>query len=257
VNIRLVGYMNRNKNKKPTINDLYQSIMNKKKSETNIISLIDKGVPVEFTESSENEIQQQPLHLAAFKGYGHVVQKLVDAGANPNAKSSMGLPPITEAFAQGHLDTAKILVANGANIKGIRIDSYDFHKNIPFLAELLLSSRKYFLTTIRYYSDLIPIDEILETKKLFEELYAKEQTNSNQDLIHAIESIYKRRTVKNTKNNTMKQLRNVYYNAPPMPGMSTGGPGFQEAKEAWEINTKPHSGGKKRVYRTRTRRLYN
>jgi hypothetical protein len=246
-------------NRKPTVKNLYQSMLNKSKTETNIIALIDKGAPVEFIKTGRNIIQQQPLHLAASKGYIHVVQKLLDAGANPNTRSIIRLPPITNALAEGHLDVAKLLVARGANINGLRVITYrldDDEKETTFLTELLLSSHEHLSTTIRYYSELIPINEILETKKTFQDLYAKEQTPENKELLEDIEGIYIRRRAKNAKNNTMKEHRRVYYNAPPLPIIPMGGPGYQEAKESWERHIKTRSGGRKNVYRTRTRRLY-
>jgi len=50
------------------------------------------------------------------------------------------------------------------------------------------------------------------------------------------------------KNNTTKELRNIYEMAPPMPGMSMGGPLYQEALEQWQRNTK--QGG----YKTKTKK---
>ena len=49
------------------------------------------------------------------------------------------------------------------------------------------------------------------------------------------------------KNNTTKELKNIYEMAPPMPGMSMGGPLYQEGLEQWQKNI--FQGG----YKTKTK----
>ena len=51
------------------------------------------------------------------------------------------------------------------------------------------------------------------------------------------------------KNITTKELKNVYEMAPPMPGMSMGGPLYQEGLEQWQRNTS--QGGYKRKNKTK------
>lgn len=57
-----------------------------------------------------------PLHVASCHGNRDIAQKLIDHGANINAKGSGGLTPLHWAVAIGHKDVSELLLANGANV---------------------------------------------------------------------------------------------------------------------------------------------
>jgi uncharacterized protein len=58
------------------------------------------------------------LALAAYLGQKDAVQRLLEAGADPNAvaKNETGFTALTGAVSQNHNEVAKILVENGANV---------------------------------------------------------------------------------------------------------------------------------------------
>lgn len=55
------------------------------------------------------------LHYAAFAGHGELVERLVAAGADVNARSTNGSTPIMMAAREGHAAIARRLLAAGAN----------------------------------------------------------------------------------------------------------------------------------------------
>jgi cytohesin len=60
-----------------------------------------------------------PLHLAAFRGYTEVVELLVAAGADVNAKIQerfFGGTPLTRAAYGGHKEIVELLISNGADV---------------------------------------------------------------------------------------------------------------------------------------------
>ena len=56
-----------------------------------------------------------PLHAASIRGQSEVVSALVEAGANPNSRSSDGRTPLCVAAVVGHLDAIKVLLRADAN----------------------------------------------------------------------------------------------------------------------------------------------
>lgn len=59
-----------------------------------------------------------PLHLAAFFGHPKLAQKLIERGANVDARSTNAMTntPLHAAVAGGSLDAVKMLVENGAKV---------------------------------------------------------------------------------------------------------------------------------------------
>ncbi|MDR3285074.1 MAG: ankyrin repeat domain-containing protein, partial [Holosporales bacterium] len=55
-----------------------------------------------------------PLHTAAYKGHAGVVQVLLTAGANKDAKDHIGRTPLHLAAALGHTGVVQVLLAAGA-----------------------------------------------------------------------------------------------------------------------------------------------
>ena len=57
------------------------------------------------------------LHWASKKSYPEVVQVLIDAGADIEAKEEKGRSPLHKACMSGHLDIVKLLVRSGAGVR--------------------------------------------------------------------------------------------------------------------------------------------
>jgi len=58
-----------------------------------------------------------PLHVAASRGQHHVVEMLIDYGADVNGPTLSGTwTPIVFAAYRGHLDTVRVLIENGSGI---------------------------------------------------------------------------------------------------------------------------------------------
>ncbi|EAN82769.1 ankyrin repeat protein [Trypanosoma cruzi] len=55
-----------------------------------------------------------PLHYAAERGFTAVVERLLDEGANPNARDEMKRTPLHLAAGAGHVGVLQILLKNGA-----------------------------------------------------------------------------------------------------------------------------------------------
>jgi hypothetical protein len=248
---------------KPTIDDLWDAINALRNRNTNnikqtkeqvVLDLIDAGAPVE-----EIPMQGtlQPIHTAAYKGSSKIVKKLIEAGADVNALTSVDSTVVHEPLYQGHLDVLKVLRENGANMKGLRINSYELkdsydlnaypssrfaQKNVPELANVLITRPEFFHTTIAYYVKYIDLSEIQETIDILENHYNNQTFAYDEDeakaksALRAAKSIFIREQARRRKNNTMKQIKNIYEMAPPMPGMSMGGPLYQEGKEQWNKN---------------------
>jgi len=57
-----------------------------------------------------------PLHAAAANGHTEVVELLIAAKANVNARDTGGATPLVSAAAANHPDTVAVLLAHGADI---------------------------------------------------------------------------------------------------------------------------------------------
>lgn len=60
-----------------------------------------------------------PLHLASAYGINGAVQVLVEAGADVNAKNSIGWTPLYEALHRGYVDVVEILIKAGAKTDSV------------------------------------------------------------------------------------------------------------------------------------------
>ena len=67
-------------------------------------------------DSSNNDSNQTPLHLAALEGHLDVVMLLIQQGANINSLNTSNETPLHYASRQGHLDIIEYLIKIGANI---------------------------------------------------------------------------------------------------------------------------------------------
>jgi ankyrin repeat protein len=57
-----------------------------------------------------------PLHLAAYKGHREVAELLINAGANVNEKDNNGSTPLHEAADNGYTAVAELLINAGAEV---------------------------------------------------------------------------------------------------------------------------------------------
>jgi len=248
--------------KKPTFDELHTAILAlgsrntnniKQKKEKVVLDLIDAGAPVE---QIPTEGVMQPIHAAAFKGSATIVKKLIEAGADVNALTSIDTTAVYDSLAQGHLDVLKVLREHGATMKGLRVFNWGLKDDVPVLVNILLENLERFPTTIAYYVKYIDMSEIQETIDILEDYYnnlpnprseehyyntytrhvMQEDIDKAKKALRGAKAIYFREQVRRRKNNTMKQFKNVYEMAPPMPGMSMGGPLYQEGKEKWNKN---------------------
>lgn len=84
------------------------------------------------TATTEDELGRTLLHKAALDGSSDVVQMLIAANANVNARDQYGCTPLHLAVWRGHKDIAKLLVEHDA-----RVDARDTGGHTPLdLAKL-------------------------------------------------------------------------------------------------------------------------
>ena len=62
-------------------------------------------------------IETTLLHAAAYDGKAVIVERLIDLGADVNAKESSGRTPLHHAANNGHIDVIVELVRSGADIE--------------------------------------------------------------------------------------------------------------------------------------------
>ena len=55
------------------------------------------------------------MHIASLAGQDSIVEKLIEAGANPNLQAHGGFTPLYMAAQEGHADIVKQLLAAKAN----------------------------------------------------------------------------------------------------------------------------------------------
>ena len=82
--------------------------------------LIDDGADV----NAKTEYGQTPLHFAAVNGHTETALALIKAGADINAKQKDGWTPLHFAARQGHTETALALIKAGADINAKQKDGW-------------------------------------------------------------------------------------------------------------------------------------
>ena len=75
-------------------------------------ALIAAGADV----NAKNKFGEAPLHMAAVRGYQEIASLLIAQGANVNAKDERGLTPLHAAAWSGHKETVALLITNGSEI---------------------------------------------------------------------------------------------------------------------------------------------
>lgn len=78
--------------------------------------LIERGAKVN---SAEPRFSYTALHFAATLGRAEGVAELAKAGANIEARASVGVTPLQLACAKGHLEAASVLLDRGAQIEAV------------------------------------------------------------------------------------------------------------------------------------------
>ena len=77
--------------------------------------LLDHGADLEAVSTNEEFAPQaRPLHSAVAAGRVDVVEALLEAGADPNARQHGGFTPLMAAEQTGDLDLAELLIRYGA-----------------------------------------------------------------------------------------------------------------------------------------------
>lgn len=77
--------------------------------------LVERGADVEAISTNEEFAPQaRPLHSAVAAGRGDVVEVLLHAGADPNARQHGGFTPLMAAEQAGNLELAEVLIRHGA-----------------------------------------------------------------------------------------------------------------------------------------------
>ena len=81
--------------------------------------LLETGADVNAI--ADNSSRVQPLHSAVAGADFLIVQMLIDAGADVNARQNQGFTPLMGAAANGHMEILDILVRSGADL-GLQSD---------------------------------------------------------------------------------------------------------------------------------------
>ncbi len=68
------------------------------------------------TAASTNAMHVTPLHAAASRGDAAMVEKLLEKGADPDARQQSGWTPLHGAASQGNLEIVRLLRARGADV---------------------------------------------------------------------------------------------------------------------------------------------
>ena len=84
---------------------------------------LDNGVDVD---EKDDLWGRTPLHIAAEEGHKEIAELLIAAGADVNAKDSVGFTPLHEAAFYGQNEIAELLIAKGADVNA-KDDSQSSH----------------------------------------------------------------------------------------------------------------------------------
>jgi ankyrin repeat protein len=74
--------------------------------------LIDAGAELD----AKNNFDRTPLYIAAANGHAEITRLLIDAGAELDARNKYGRTPLYAAAANGHTEIAKLLIDAGAKL---------------------------------------------------------------------------------------------------------------------------------------------
>ncbi|EXM18301.1 hypothetical protein FOTG_13576 [Fusarium oxysporum f. sp. vasinfectum 25433] len=104
--------------------------------ETLIQSLVDRGDNIEARAANG----QTALHIAAEIGdSSHTVKRLLECGANVAAVDEDGLTPLAHAIVYGCLESVRLLISHGADIKALdEEDLLECSREKPDVAEFLV-----------------------------------------------------------------------------------------------------------------------
>jgi hypothetical protein len=78
--------------------------------------LLAQGVPV----SATNDRGETALHAAARSGNTRLIERLLEAGADPMARDNSGWRPLELATSYGHVDAVKRLLKGGAEVSTVK-----------------------------------------------------------------------------------------------------------------------------------------
>eukprot|EP00438_Fugacium_kawagutii_P008282 Skav236204 [mRNA] locus=scaffold4200:56238:57191:- [translate_table: standard] len=115
------------------------------------ISAVQRELLKSAIDTSDPELNFQPIHLAAEAGHLRLVDFLINAGADPNALTLEGWCPLCLAAAQGHLHVVKYLQPSGAFMQKEKFltQSVDLRRGFSGLEGALLVSSE------RGHSDIV------------------------------------------------------------------------------------------------------
>jgi hypothetical protein len=91
----------------------------------------------------EDEYGETPLHDAALNGHIEIARLLLQNGADVNANDNFGYTPLHDAASHGHVNILHLLVETGADLEaqdnyGSRALHYAaYNGNLPFIQELI------------------------------------------------------------------------------------------------------------------------
>jgi len=116
--------------------ELFEAV--KKEGVEEVRKLLENGADV----NAKDNDGYTPLHYAAIKNKVDFARLLVEKGADVNAKSNDGITPLHVAAWGGHVDVARFLVENGADVNAKNDDWTPLHyaaiKNKVDFARLLV-----------------------------------------------------------------------------------------------------------------------
>lgn len=131
----LIRSSKQNKSKNSNSNKaLVRNVSYASATKSEIISLIEQGADLEARAFGSGAT---PLMRAAYVGRNDLVQILIDAGANINARDNTGSTPLMIAAMQNNVETFKLLIDAGADLlikdnRGQTVEDYANDKEILF-----------------------------------------------------------------------------------------------------------------------------